>query len=365
MKVPVPGHIKELIPYPPGKPIEELEREYGISGSIKMASNENSLGPSPKAIAAVTGCLANLHRYPDGSCHYLARRLARHLDLPPEQLVFGNGSDEIIAMLAMAFVQPGDEVISSFPSFLVYPKVTQAQGGVNVVVPLRDMGHDLDAIADRVTERTRLIFLDNPNNPTGTFFGRHAFERFLSRLPDHVLVVLDEAYFDFVEEKDRIDVRDYLNRTPAVAALRTFSKAYGLAGLRIGYGIMDAEIADCLHRVRGPFNVNIPAQVAAMAALDDADHYRRTLEMTRSGIAWLRAELTQLGLTVHPTHTNFFLVELGRDGRAVYEAMLRKGVIIRPMTAYGFPQSIRITVGTEAENQRLVRALTEVLDAAP
>ena len=361
MKLHVADHIKTLIPYPPGKPIEELEREYGVTGSIKMASNENSLGPSPKAVEAISRALTNLHRYPDGSCYYLAKHLADKLRVKPEQIVFGNGSDEIIALLAAAFLQPGEEVISSHPSFLVYPKVTQAQGGVNRVVPLKNMRHDLGAIQQTINDKTRLIFLDNPNNPTGTVFNKEEFEAFLQKVPEHVVVVLDEAYVDFVEDDQKLDARTYLDSTPAVVALRTFSKAYGLAGLRVGYGLMSSEIADFLHRVRAPFNVNQPAQIGAIAALDDEEHYQNTMAMTRQGIDWLTEQLQALGLRTFPTQTNFFLVDLKMDGKRFYEAMLRKGVIVRPMSAYGYPEFIRITVGDETENQRLLTAMTQTL----
>ena len=361
MKLTIPEHIRDLIPYPPGKPLEELEREYGITGSIKMASNENSLGPSPKAVQAIAGALTNLHRYPDGSCFYLAQALAGKLGVAPEQIVFGNGSDEIIALLAAALVMPGDEVISSKPSFLVYPKVAQAQGGINRVVPLTEMHHDLDAIVSQITARTRLIFLDNPNNPTGTIFTQETFEAFLRQVPDEVVTVLDEAYLDFVDLDKRIDVRGYLSGPKPVVGLRTFSKAYGLAGLRVGYGLMSPEIADCLHRVRGPFNVNSLAQIGAIAALDDEAHYQKTMAMTKDGIAWLSKGLAALGVTPLPTQTNFFLVDLHRDGKAFYQAMLKKGVIVRPMTAYDLPTYIRITVGTAAENERLLQAVATTL----
>jgi len=361
MKLTIPEHIKNLIPYPPGKPLEELEREYGITGSIKMASNENSLGPSPKAVQAIAGALTNLHRYPDGSCFYLGQALAGKLGVTPAQIVFGNGSDEIIALLAAALVLPGDEVISSKPSFLVYPKVAQAQGGINRVVPLADMRHDLDAIVSQITARTRLIFLDNPNNPTGTIFSKEAFEAFLRQVPEEVVTVLDEAYLDFVDLDKRIDVRDYLAGPKPVVGLRTFSKAYGLAGLRVGYGLMSPQIADCLHRVRGPFNVNSLAQIGAIAAVDDEAHYKMTMAMTKEGIAWLSKGLTALGVTPLPTQTNFFLVDLHRDGKPFYQAMLKKGVIVRPMTAYDLPTYVRITVGTAAENERLLQAVASTL----
>ncbi len=354
-------NIAALIPYPPGKPIEELEREYGISGSIKLASNENPLGPSPKAVAAISACLKNLHRYPDGSCYYLATALAAKLGVKPGQLVFGNGSNEIIGLLTAAFVAPGDEVITSHPTFLVYQTMVQAQDGVNRVVPLKKMHHDLDAILAQVTEKTRLIFLDNPNNPTGTAFGRDAFASFLKQLPDHVIVALDEAYVDFVDADLRLDAREYLHAETPVVALRTFSKAYGLAGLRIGYGLMPSEIAGYLHRVRQPFNVNLPAQIGALAALSDDEHYQKTLDLTRKGFAWLREEIEKLGCTVFPTQTNFFLIDVHGDGKKLYENMLSKGVIVRPMNAYSYPTYIRITVGLPEENQRFVRTLTEAL----
>jgi histidinol-phosphate aminotransferase len=361
MKLSVSENIKTLIPYPPGKPLEELEREYGVTGSIKMASNENSLGPSPKAVAAIAKALPNLHRYPDGSCYYLATHLAKQLTISTKEIVFGNGSDEIIALLAAAFLQAGEEVITSHPSFLVYQKVVQAQGGINRVIPLKDMRHDLDVIASAVCPKTRLIFLDNPNNPTGTVFSQEEFDSFLAKIPEHVIVVLDEAYLDFVSHDLKIDARQYLKSKTPVVALRTFSKAYGIAGLRVGYGIMSAEIADYIHRVRAPFNVNNLAQIGAIAALDDTLHYNNTLEMTRAGISWLSEQLTSLGLKCYPTQTNFFLVDIKRECKEFYQAMLKKGVIVRPMTAYGYPEFIRITVGTKEENQRLLQAVKECL----
>jgi histidinol-phosphate aminotransferase len=377
MKLKVSENIRSLVPYPPGKPIEELEREYGITGSIKLASNENALGPSPKAVAAIAAGLHTLHRYPDGSSHYLTTALAAKLAVAPEQIVFGNGSNEIIELLINTFLNAGDEVVTSNPTFLVYQKMVQARGGVNRVIPLKKdqpdniaghgggsslgVGHDLEAILSLINGQTRLIFLDNPNNPTGVIFSRQEFELFLARVPEHVIVVLDEAYVDFVDVAVRIDVRKYLDNPTPVVGLRTFSKAYGLAGLRIGYGLMNSEIAGYLHRVRQPFNVNLPAQIGALAALDDDDHYDRTMQLTKTGIAWLTREIRGLGCTVFDTHTNFFLVDLGLDCRELYEKMLAKGVIIRPMAAYGYPEYIRITVGTPEENRRLVASLAEVL----
>ena len=363
MKLKVSANIASLVPYPPGKPIEELEREYGITGSIKLASNENALGPSPKATAAIAAALDKLHRYPDGSCYYLAAKLAAKLGVSQAQLVFGNGSNEIIELLVSTFLSPGQEVITSHPTFLVYQKMVQAQGGVNTVIPLRQMRHDLDAIAAAITGNTRLIFLDNPNNPTGTIFSVEEFDAFLAKVPDEVIVVLDEAYLDFIRPDLQIDARRYLDGTRAVVALRTFSKAYGLAGLRIGYGLMHEEIAGYIHRVRQPFNVNQLAQIGTLAALDDEEHYQKTLRMTWEGMQWLFAEVRKLGCTPYDSHTNFFLIDVGTDAKKVYEQMLTRGVIVRAMNAYGYPNFIRITVGLQAENERFVAALADTLEA--
>jgi len=362
VKLDIPANIASLVPYPPGKPIEELEREYGISGSIKLASNENALGPSPKAMAAIRAALDKLHRYPDGSCYYLSNRLAEKLGVSSSQLVFGNGSNEIIELLVSTFLSPGQEVITSHPTFLVYQKMVQAQGGINTVIPLRNMVHDLDAIAAAISSNTRIIFLDNPNNPTGTIFSAEQFETFLRKVPDSVIVVLDEAYLDFVKPELQIDARRYLDGNKAVVALRTFSKAYGLAGLRIGYGLMHEEIAGYVHRVRQPFNVNQLAQIGTLAALDDEDHYRRTLAMTWEGMQWLSSRVEKLGCRPYPSHTNFFLIDVGLDAGKVYQNMLTRGVIVRAMGAYGYPTFIRITVGIEAENQRFITALGQTLE---
>ena len=366
MKLNIPENIAEIVPYPPGKPLDELEREYGVTNSIKLASNENAWGPSPKAVAAIGEILSGLHRYPDGSSFYLTEALAGWLGAGMDEIVLGNGSNEVIEFLIKAFVRSGDEVITSHPSFLMYQKFVQVRGGKNTVLPLKDMEHDLDAVTAAVNDRTRLIFLDNPNNPCGTFFSGQRFETFLHSLPETVILVLDEAYVDFVEPEERIDVLSYIRLSegiPAVVSLRTFSKAFGLAGLRLGFGLMHREIASLLHRVRQPFNINLPAQVGGLAALSDLAHYNKTLNGTRAGRKWLSEKVEQLGCRAYPSHTNFFLIDVRGDATELYEAMLRKGVIVRSMKAYGYPDFIRITVGTEAENTRFIGALTDCLDA--
>ncbi|MEN8199014.1 MAG: histidinol-phosphate transaminase [Thermodesulfobacteriota bacterium] len=364
MKPQVPEYIKSIVPYPPGKPMDELEREYGVKDPIKLASNENAWGSSPKAIAAIGETLTDLHRYPDGSNYYLVQAIAEKSGFSADEIIIGNGSDEIIEFLVKACVEKGDEVITSHPSFLMYQKTVQVRGGLNTILPLRDMGHDLEAILANITNRTRLIFLDNPNNPTATAIPPYDLDRFLERVPESVVVVLDEAYVDFMDAEMRPDIHSLIHNSAGrcgVVSLRTFSKAYGLAGIRVGYGLMDAELAGYLHRVRQPFNVNKLAQVAAIAALDDTEFYQKTMDGTREGMAWLQGEVEKMGCTSYPSQTNFFLVDVRGDAAALYEAMLHHGVIIRSMKAYGFENVIRITVGTEEENHRCVAALADCL----
>ncbi|THB76626.1 MAG: histidinol-phosphate transaminase [Desulfobulbaceae bacterium] len=364
MKLQIPDNIKAITPYPPGKPIEELEREYGLSGSIKLASNENPLGPSPLAVRAMRSALTGVHRYPDGSGYYLTQKLAEKFGVKPEQVVLGNGSNEIIEFLVKGFVSAGEEIITSHPSFLMYQKFVQVRGGENFIVPLKDMRHDLETILELISEKTRLIFLDNPNNPCGTILSPNEFYRFLSEVPEHVVVVIDEAYIDFMADEYKVDVYSLINNCEkrcGVVFMRTMSKAYGLAGIRLGFGIMNEEIAEVLHKVRQPFNVSILALAAGLAALDDEDFYEKTLTTTRDGKAFLQQELTQMGCRTFDSQTNFFLIDINGDADSVYQAMLRKGVIIRSMKAYGFPQYVRINVGTENENKRFLASLQESL----
>lgn len=364
VKLIVPENIREITPYPPGKPQDELEREYGIRNSIKMASNEKPTGPSPQVVQALVNALDGLNRYPDGSSYYLTEAIARKYGVDQEEVVLGNGSNEVIDFLVKAFVQNGDEVITSHPSFLMYQKFVQMRGGINHIVPMKEMCHDLEAVTRLVNSRTRLIFLDNPNNPMGTVIAPVDLYVFLSTIPEHVIVVIDEAYADFMAEELRPDavslIRNSKDRCPVVF-LRTFSKAYGLPGLRIGYGLMAGEVASCLHKVRQPFNVNSLAQVGARAALDDDESFYLALEQNRAGIIYLRDALEKLGCNSYPTQGNFILVDVQGDANTLYEAMLRKGVIIRSMAAYGLPSSIRVTIGTELENLRFIEMLEKCL----
>lgn len=356
----VPAYIRSLIPYVPGKPVEEVEREYGIAGSVKLASNENPLGPSPKAVQALRDRIDELHRYPDGDCFYLRRGLAKKLGIDPERLIFGNGSNELIELAVRTFMRAGDEAVMARQAFVIYRLVVQAAGGRSIVVPLRDFTHDLEAMADAITAGTRIVFLANPNNPTGTIFRRKAWERFLQRVGPDLLVIVDEAYFEYVSDPEYPDSLAYHEKGKHVLTLRTFSKLYGLAGLRIGYGVGSKEMVDLMHRVRQPFNVNAPAQWAALAALADCEHVDRTLAVNREGMEYLERQLGRLGLEWVPSQGNFVLVRVG-DGRAAFDKLLRRGVIVRPMGAYEFPEHVRVTIGTMEENRKFIEELEAIL----
>jgi histidinol-phosphate aminotransferase len=360
MKLKVSKDIEELVPYPPGKPIEELERELGITGSVKMASNENPIGPSPMAIKAVSGALSGLNRYPDGSSYYLRRRLSKTLSQPMERIITANGSNEIIELLIRTFLAPGDEVIMGEPSFAVYPLVTKAAGGISVRVPLKDMTIDLSAMRAAVTEKTRIVFIANPNNPTGTMVRGADLDGFIESMPDDVIICLDEAYREYVSDETYPDTLSYLGGGKAVIILRTFSKIYGLSGLRAGYGLAPEKMIDYLNRVRQPFNMNSLAQVAALAAIDDIAHVEKSRAINRAGLEYLYGELEKMGLEFVPTEANFFLIKVGQ-GSVVYGALLKKGVIVRPMDSYGLGEYIRLTVGIKEENERFIGSLKEVL----
>lgn len=356
----VPDYIRSLIPYEPGKPIEEVEREYGIANSVKLASNENPLGPSPKAVAALRTKLDQLHLYPDGDCFYLKSGLAKKLGVLPEQLIFGNGSNEIIELAVRTFLRAGDDAVMAQQAFVVYQLIVQSVGGKSIQVPLRDFTHDLSAMADAVTPQTRIVFLANPNNPTGTIFRRDDWEKFLAAVSHEVLLIVDEAYFEYVWDANYPNSLAYHTEGRAILTLRTFSKLYGLAGLRVGYGVANQELIALMQRVRQPFNVNAPAQWAALAALEDHDHVNRSLAVNREGMSFLGAEFTKLGLEFVPSQGNFILVRVGK-GEQVFKQLLKQGVIVRPMGGYKFPEHVRVTVGTMAENQKFIAALREVV----
>jgi histidinol-phosphate aminotransferase len=355
----VADNIRSISPYVPGKPIEEVERELGITGSTKLASNENPLGPSPKAVAAVKKALEGLNRYPDGSGFYLSQALAKKYSVDINQIILGNGSNELIELVVRTFVQPGDEIISADPSFVVYKMITQAAGGTNIIVPCKDMRHDLDAMAERITPKTKIVFIANPNNPTGTMNPKAEMERFIGRVPDHVIVAVDEAYFEYVTHADYPDSLDYLRDGKNILALRTFSKIYGLAGLRIGYGITTPEIAGLMNKVRQPFNTNALAQAGALAALADRKHVEKSIAVNNEGKQLLYQSFQQLGISYIPTETNFILFETTHDGKDVYAALMKQGVIIRPMDG----KRLRVTIGLPEENRRFVAELEKIVKA--
>ncbi len=359
--------VRSLQPYQPGKPLDELEREYGIRNAVKLASNENPLGPGEKALAAIEQHLTDLSRYPDGNGFALKKALAKKHAVELDQLTLGNGSNDILEFLARAFVAPGDEVIFSEHAFAVYPIVTQAVGGRAVVVPAKNHGYDLDAIAAAVSDRTRLIFIANPNNPTGTWLTEKALRDFLASIPPQVLVVLDEAYYEYaidpaIRACGYTSVMDWINTCPNLVVTRTFSKAYGLAGLRVGYGVSHADVADILNRVRQPFNTNSLALVAAEAALGDETHLQHSVKLNAEGMQMLTRAFDELGLEYIPSVANFICVKVG-DAAAVYEALLRAGMIVRPVANYGLPEYLRITIGRADENARFLGALKKILSA--
>ncbi len=356
--------VQQLVPYKPGKPIEELQRELGLSRVVKLASNENPLGPGKKALAAIQSVLSELALYPDGSGFDLKQALAKKYGLDAGQITLGNGSNEILELVARAFLRPGLDVIFSQHAFAVYPLVTQAVGASAVVVPAVNYGHDLAGMLASVTKNTRVIFIANPNNPTGTLLSQADVEAFIAALPDTVVCVLDEAYFEFVSRTEPVDSISWLKKYPNLIITRTFSKAYGLAGLRAGYSLSSPEIADILNRVRQPFNNNTLALVAAEAALGDEEHLNQTISVNAQGMQQLTAGFKTLGLEWIPSAGNFVSVDLRQPGQPIYEALLRKGVIVRPVGNYELPNHLRISIGTQAENEFFLQALADVLELA-
>jgi histidinol-phosphate aminotransferase len=357
MPLKVHPDIASLSPYVPGKPIEELQRELGLSHIVKLASNENPLGPSPKALAVLGDATRALHRYPDGGAFRLRTALADRWKVLLDQVVLGNGSDEIIGMLARAFLSPGDEAVMADNTFVIYRMEVTAAHGVPVVVPLADGRHDLAAMAKAITPRTRLLFICNPNNPTGTMVGAADVDTLMAKVPAHVIVVFDEAYCEYARDPHFPDSLGYVRRERNAIVLRTFSKIYGLAGLRIGYGVTTAEIAGYLNRVRPPFNANSLAQCAALAALGDEEHVAKSRAMNQTEMADVRAGLVALGFRPLPSEANFLYFDAGRDGRTLFEALLREGVIVRHIEG----NNLRVTIGLPEENRQFLQALKQVL----
>jgi histidinol-phosphate aminotransferase len=357
-----PDHVRRIAPYVPGKPVEELARELGLdpAGIVKLASNENPRGPGPRVRAAIAAAVEDLARYPDGNGFLLKDALARHLRVDAAQLVLGNGSNDVLELVSLAFLGPGDAAVYAQHAFAVYPLATQARGAKGIEVPAKDFGHDLAAMRDAITADTRVVFVANPNNPTGTWLPPGAIEAFVASVPREVVVVLDEAYNEYLDPKDRAPSVAWVAKYPNLVVSRTFSKAYGLAALRVGYGVMDAGVAGLLNRVRQPFNVNALAQAAAVAALDDVAYVDESRALNRQGIAQLEAGLRALRLRCIPTHANFVLVEVG-DAARVNDALLRQGVIVRPVANYGLPAWLRVTVGLAHENARFLDALRTAL----
>ncbi|MDK8465168.1 histidinol-phosphate transaminase [Marinobacter sp. SS13-12] len=356
--------VQALSPYQPGKPIDELSRELGLNPDsiIKLASNENPLGPSSKALAAVRDVLDELCRYPDGNGFDLKQALAARYGVKPSQITLGNGSNDVLEVIARCFADPTSEVVFSQYAFAVYPLVTQAIGATGVSVPAKDYGHDLEAMAGAVTERTKLVFVANPNNPTGTVHGAEAIKAFLDRIPARVLVVLDEAYCEYLQGDGYVDGLSLLERYPNLIVTRTFSKAWGLASLRAGYSISSPEIANILNRVRQPFNVDTLALAAATAVLSDEQYLQRSREVNAQGMKQLETAFNELGLDYIPSAGNFIAVDVGEQAAEINQLLLEQGVIVRPIAGYGMPGHLRVSIGLPEENDRFIESLARALD---
>ncbi len=359
-----PG-VQQLQPYQPGKPLSDLEREYGITNAVKLASNENPYGPGPKTLQAINNSLTQLARYPDGSGHGLKNALSAKLSITPDMITLGNGSNDVLEIIARTFATDVDEIMFSQHAFAVYPIVTQAIGATANIVAAKNWGHDLDAMREAITAKTKIIFLANPNNPTGTWFEKDALNKFLDSLSDTVIVVLDEAYFEFIAHPEYgntlyPDGLDYLPRHNNLIVTRTFSKAYGLAGLRAGYAVSHPDVANLLNRVRQPFNLNSVALAAAEAALSDHEHLERCIALNAEQYRHYTTSLDKAGIEYIPSAGNFVCVKVGGGARS-YEELLLQGVITRPVANYGMPEYLRISIGSAAENDKCLKALIEMM----
>ena len=354
--------IFTLKPYVPGKPIDEVKREVGLDDIIKLASNENPLGPSPLAIEAVKKQLDQLHIYPDANCFYLKNKLTDQLDVDVEQILIGNGSDELLKLFAETFLNPGDEIIYARPTFSEYEFVAKVMGAQCVEVPLKDFKHDLDAMLDAVTPQTKMIFICNPNNPTGTIVDASELDSFVQKVPDDILLMFDEAYYEYVQNNDYISGLSYVQAGKKAVVFRTFSKIYGLAGLRVGYAITDPSIAAAVEKVTEPFNVNALGQTAALAACDDQEHLHRSLALNEAGKQYLYKEFEALGLQYVPTDTNFIFFDTGVDCKKLFQHLLQMGVIVRTGDIFGYPTYLRVTIGSQEENERFIDSLKKALE---
>jgi histidinol-phosphate aminotransferase len=357
-----PGYVRAIAPYQPGKPISELAREMGVpeDSIVKLASNENPRGAGPKAIAAMRIAIGETGRYPDGNGFALKEALSKRYGLAPDRIVLGNGSNDVLEMAARAFLTPGTSAVYSEHAFVVYPLATQAIGATGIAVPAKDFGHDLDAMAKAVRSDTRVVFVANPNNPTGTWVEPKSVRAFLEKIPADVLVVLDEAYNEYLDPELRSDAVRWSDEFPNLVVSRTFSKAYGLAGLRVGYGFSHPQVVDLMNRVRQPFNVSDIAQAAATAALFDDEFVEQSTLLNKQGMKTLTEGFLRLGLSWIPSHGNFVCVKVGK-GAEVFQRLLSQGVIVRPIAAYGMPEYLRVSIGTESENARFLSALATVL----
>ena len=351
-----PEYVLGIQPYVPGKPIGELERELGISNSIKLASNENPVGPSPASLKAIKDSISDINRYPDGAGYYLRKALSDMLSVEEDEVILGNGSNELLDIAARTYLKDGDDAVMAVPSFVVYSMAVQSVGGNSIQIPLKDYTHDLAAMADAITEKTKMIFIANPNNPTGTMIKKDDFDRLMEKVSNDILVIIDEAYYEYVSGPDYADSMKYLRGQKNILILRTFSKIYGLAGLRIGYGIAKKEILADMNRLREPFNTNTIAQRAAFAALKDRDHVINSRNVNEAGKKYLYRELDSIGIKYVPTEANFIYIPIG-DSMSVYSGLLKMGIIIRPMG----PKAIRVTIGLPEENKRFIEAFKTVV----
>ncbi|MBI3333140.1 MAG: histidinol-phosphate transaminase [Candidatus Omnitrophica bacterium] len=353
--------LERVTPYAPGKPIEEVQRELGLSRVIKLASNENPLGPSPKALQAIQRALANLNRYPDSHCFFLVRKLSEAWGLSPEHFLVGNGSDELITLAVRAFLDPGDEVVIAQPTFLIYSIAAEIAGAKIRGVPLKRFRYDLIGMRKAITRRTKLVFIANPDNPTGTYVTQAEVESFMAALPEETIVFFDEAYAEMVDAPDYPECKRYLLEGRPVIVTRTFSKAYGLSGIRVGYGVAPVELMTAMQRVREPFNVNSLAQAAALAALEDREHLEATRRLLREEKPVVYRALEELGLEAVPSAANFILFHVGPRALELVKGLMARGIIVREMTAWNLPEYVRVTIGLPEENRAFIQALREEL----